>query len=205
VPRTGRPRSFDIDAALDAALLLFWQHGYDGTSITELRGAMGISSASFYAAFGSKEQLFARVLDRYKEGYGRVLDPTADTSLAPRDAIECALRNSVEMQSDSSHPLGCLHAVSISTCLPESSDSYRIVVARRQADLARIAACVRRGVDDGDLEVTTDVDGLAALFHSVLLGISTLARDGATRPVLDAAVELAMSAWDACARHQLTV
>jgi TetR/AcrR family transcriptional repressor for divergent bdcA len=190
-----------MDQALDAALELFWERGYDGTSLSQLRDAMGVSSASFYGAFGSKEQLFGLVLDRYAEGYGGVLAPLGDDSLAPREAIETALRNSARMQTDSAHPAGCLVALSNSTSVPADSAVYEVVQARRSADRARFAACVRRGVERGDLDPRTDVDALATAFHAALLGISTLARDGVTGPALEAAITGVMGAWDAAARR----
>jgi TetR/AcrR family transcriptional repressor for divergent bdcA len=191
-----------MDQALDAALQLFWERGYDGTSLSQLRDAMGVSSASFYGAFGSKEQLFGLVLDRYADGYGGVLAPLGDDSLAPRDAIESALCNSARMQTDSaSHPTGCLVALSTPTSVPSDSAVYAVVQARRTADRARFAACVRRGVEHGDLDPRTDVEALATAFHAALLGISTLARDGVTGPAVEAAISGVMGAWDAAARR----
>jgi TetR/AcrR family transcriptional regulator, copper-responsive repressor len=190
-----------MDQALDAALHLFWERGYDGTSLSQLRDAMGVSSASFYGAFGSKEQLFGLVLDRYAEGYGGVLAPLSDDSLAPREAVESALRNSARMQTDRGHPAGCLVALSTSTSVPADSAVYEVVQARRTADRARFAACVRRGVEQGDLDARTDVDALATAFHAALLGISTLARDGVTGAALEAAISGVMGAWDAAARR----
>jgi TetR/AcrR family transcriptional repressor for divergent bdcA len=199
VSGAGRPREFDYERALRVALELFWEHGYDGTSLSRLREGIGISSASFYAAFGSKEGLFALVLDHYNEDYGRVLDSLEDPSLSPREAIEMALRASVRMQTDQAHPAGCLYALSVSTCVPRDSDAYTLVQGRRDGDRRRLASCIRRGVKLGELDPATNVKALAAAFHATLLGISTLARDGVPRAALDAAVTGAMGAWDAAA------
>ena len=65
----GRPRAFDMDKALDAALDLFWRKGYEGTSIADLTKAMGINPPSLYAAFGGKETLFHQALDRYEAAH----------------------------------------------------------------------------------------------------------------------------------------
>jgi TetR/AcrR family transcriptional repressor for divergent bdcA len=106
------------------------------------------------------------------------------------------------MQTDSaSHPTGCLVALSTSTCVPSDSAVYAVVQARRTADRARFAACVRRGVEHGDLDPRTDVEALATAFHAALLGISTLARDGVTGPAVEAAISGVMGAWDAAARR----
>ncbi len=95
MPRTGRPRAFDRSAALDAAMRLFWEHGYETTSLDQLKRAMGsLSPASFYAAFGSKAALFKEALARYRSTYGQVTAPLYDQSLPPRQAIEQSLRAS---------------------------------------------------------------------------------------------------------------
>ncbi len=106
--RTGRPRQFDIDSSTEAAMLLFWENGYEATSLAQLRKCMSLSSASFYAAFGSKDGAFNAAVRRYMESYGRVTLPLADDDLEPREALEKTLRASVVMQTDSAHPLGCL-------------------------------------------------------------------------------------------------
>lgn len=105
--RTGRPREFDRDKAIDAATALFWAQGYEPTSLAQLKSCMGnISPASFYAAFGSKEALFREVVQRYLETYGQVMAPLWDESLSPRDAIERTLRGSARMQATRTHRPG---------------------------------------------------------------------------------------------------
>jgi TetR/AcrR family transcriptional repressor for divergent bdcA len=199
VARTGRPRKFDPDAALDVALRLFWEHGFEATTLATLQREMGVSTASFYAAFGSKEELFRAVIERYGSTFGRVMDAVRDPALPPREALETTLRASVAMQSDPTHPPGCLYALSASTCLPQSQEAHDRVLDLRTDDRERITACVRRGIASGELGPDTDADSLAAVFHSFMLGISTLVRDGVPRPALEAAVTGVMTAWDAAA------
>ena len=111
--RTGRPREFDRDEAVAAAMEMFWKHGFEGASIERLRDAMGgLSSASFYAAFASKEALYREVLARYLGTHGRVLESLRDARLTPRERIEQALRRSARMQTDASHPSGCMITLS---------------------------------------------------------------------------------------------
>lgn len=198
--RTGRPRKFDPDVAVDVALRLFWEHGFEATSLAMLQREMGLSTTSFYGAFGSKEQLFETVLERYAASYGRVMDPIQDEALTPRRALEATLRRSVAMQCDPEHPPGCLYALSAATCLPQSPAAHEMVRALRDRDRDRITACVHRGIAEGDLAAGTDADALAAVFHSFVLGISTLARDGLSASTLDSAVTQLMSSWDASAR-----
>lgn len=118
--RTGRPRAFNRDEAVAAAMLLFWEYGYESTSLAQLRAAMGdISAASFYAAFESKESLFREVMDQYISTYGQVSESFRDTNLTSKAAIEQGLRRSAKMQTESSHPLGCLLVLSAVNCSPE--------------------------------------------------------------------------------------
>ncbi|OUI80272.1 TetR family transcriptional regulator, partial [Gluconobacter sp. DsW_056] len=131
--RTGRPREFDRDKALNAAMTLFWAQGYEPTSLTQLKSCMGnISPASFYAAFGSKEALFREVVQHYLATYGQVMSPLWDENLIPRDAIERTLRGSARMQATRTHPCGCLVVSGASNCSPENEAVQALLAAERQ-------------------------------------------------------------------------
>lgn len=197
--RPGRPRGFDTDAALGAALQVFWKYGYDAASLVHLRTAMGISSASFYAAFASKDALFELVLERYASSYGQATAPAADEALAPRTAIEQTLTRSAHMQTDPSHPAGCLLVLSASTCSSHNSRVHRILETRRAGDRRNISRCIARAVEGGALPRDTQQQALAALFYGLLVGMSVQARDGVSRHELVAAVGYAMQTWDALA------
>lgn len=131
--RTGRPREFERDAALQVALRLFWQHGYEATSLAQLREAMGISSASFYAAFGSKEALFDEVVRAYMASYGRVTEAVADDELPPREAIERILRASARMQTEPEHPTGCLMVLAGAAGSADHEGVRALLAERRSA------------------------------------------------------------------------
>ncbi|WP_419826320.1 TetR/AcrR family transcriptional regulator [Sphingomonas sp.] len=201
--RTGRPRGFNRDAALAGALNAFWRHGYQAASLERLREAMGgLSAASFYAAFGSKEALYREALARYVATHGRVLDALRDERLAPRERIERALRSSVRMQTDPSHPAGCLVALS---ALPGGADDNALnalTAAERAANRAAIAACVRAGIEGGELRPETNPTGLATLLEALLLGVSTQIIDGVPARALDGAITAALVAWDSARSHQ---
>lgn len=196
MPRTGRPRAFDREHALLQAMRLFWAHGYESTSISDLKAAMGdISSASFYAAFGSKESLFEQVVDRYLATHGQVTAPLRDPEAKPREAIERTLRQSARMQTDNSHPLGCLVALSTATCAAQNAHIQILLAARRANDRAALENCVCRAVASGELPSGTDVTALATVFSTFLFGLSIQARDGVSLETLDLAITQLVAIW----------
>ena len=194
--RTGRPRGFSRDEAVDQALHLFWEHGYEATSLAQLREVMGgISSSSFYAIFASKEALFRETLALYAERHGVCLASLFDPDIPPRAAIEQALRASVEMQTGEDHPLGCLVCSSTMSCSPEAADVQRFVGDIRDVNHVAIRGCVNRGVALGELPAGSDSAALAAMFNGFLLSISAQARDGIDRDTLQGAVSEIMRLW----------
>lgn len=196
----GRPRTFDREAAVEQALHLFWQHGYESTSLSQLKAAIGggISSPSFYAAFGSKEALFQECAAHYLATYAKVTECLWDVALAPRDALETALRRSARMQCERGHPKGCMVALGVmSAPSPELAAVTAPLSRSRARTRAGIKACVERAVAEGSLSPDTDVRALGTMFDSFLLGLSTLARDGVGLPSMEAAISQVMRVWDA--------
>ncbi|WLG98255.1 TetR/AcrR family transcriptional regulator [Pseudomonas sp. FP198] len=196
----GRPRTFDRDVAITQALHLFWEHGYDATSLSQLKANIGggITAPSFYAAFGSKQALFNEVMERYLTTHGRVMESLFDSTLPPREAIERTLRRSAKMQCETDHPKGCLVSLGyLSACSEESKAISRPLAEARTANRAGIKACIERAIAAGELPATVASEALAAVFDSFLLGLSVLARDGASLETLDAAVTQVMTVWDA--------
>ncbi len=195
--RTGRPRKFDRDKAVAAAMELFWKHGFEGASLERLRKVMGgISSASFYAAFASKEALYREVLVSYLDTHGRVLEALSDGRLAPRDRIEQALRRSVRMQTDPSHPSGCMITLSATVGSAELDTLRVLTAAERAANREAFSACVREGIELGELRPDADATGLAALFEGLLVGFSIQAVDQVPASALNGAITSALAAWD---------
>ena len=202
--RTGRPRGFSRDEAVERAMHLFWEHGFEATSLAQLREAMGnISSSSFYAIFASKEALFREALALYAEQHGACLSSLFDPAMPPRDAVEQALRASVKMQTGDGHPLGCLVCSSTMSCSPEAADVQRYVRDIREANHAAIRRCVDRAIALGELPATRQPACLAATFNGFLLGISAQARDGIGQDTLQAAVSEIMRLWPAASNMRL--
>lgn len=194
--RTGRPRGFDRNDAVTSAMHLFWQHGYEATSLDQLKRCMGgISAASFYAAFGSKQTLYDEALRQYLKTHGEVMASLSDETLSPREAIELAFRRSVRMQTDPSHPSGCMVVLSVAAGSQNSLALRSPTAATRQTNRDMILSCVRRGIARGELGKETDAGGLAALFEGLLVGFSIQARDGVPAASLDAAITSALGMW----------
>lgn len=198
----GRPRSFDRDEAIHQAMHIFWEHGYESTSLAQLKAGIGggITAPSFYAAFGSKEDLFKEVVAHYLSTHGLVEESLWDKSVPPRHAIESTLRRSAKMQSERGHPKGCLMVLSAAVCSPEHVQVQKLLAKARARTRDGIASCVARALESGDLPAGTDVRALAMMFASFLVGLSTLARDGVTSAALDDAVTEIMRVWDSVAR-----
>lgn len=196
----GRPRTFDRQAAVEQAMFLFWQQGYESTSLSQLKASLGggISAPSFYAAFGSKEALFREAAQCYLDTFARVTECLWDDGLAPRTAIELALRQSAAMQSEPGHPPSCMVALG---CMSAPTAEHAAVAAPLTASRTRTRAgfahCVERGMASGELSAQTDGVALAAVFDSFLSGVSIQARDGVGYAVFDAAITHILRVWDA--------
>ncbi len=198
MPRTGRPRQFNRDQALDAAMELFWRQGFETTSLDQLKAAMGaLSSASFYGAFGSKEALYREALARYLDTHGRVVAPLYDEALPPRDALEQALRTSARLQTDGALPTGCMVVLSAANGSPASAPLQALVAGERRRNREAINACVRRAVAAGELRAEAAAGGLATLVEALLVGMAVQARDGVPQAAIDAAVSSLLQLWDA--------
>lgn len=195
----GRPRLLDREQALEAALQLFWRHGYEGTSITDLRTAMGVTPPSLYAAFGSKDALYRAALDRYEASYGGYAARALAEEPRGRDAVARMLREAVALYAASREPLGCMLAAGAVMCAPEHKDVTADLARRRGSVTAMIRDRFDRAVAEGDLAPSTNTAALAAYYAAVIQGLSIQARDGVDRGVLDAIAATALSAWPGAA------
>jgi len=193
----GRPRSFDRDAALARAMRLFWERGYQATSVAELTVAMGIAAPSLYAAFGSKEELFKEAVRLYVEREGAPGQRVLRDAPTARDAVSGLLRHHADAYTAPDDPAGCLVVLGATHCTDEGAGARDFLVEQRRADMADLRARLARGVDDGDVPASADLDAVAAYCTAVLYGLSVHARDGLTRQQLHAVVDVALLAWDA--------
>ena len=189
----GRPRAFDEEAVLDRATEVFWQHGYEGASLSALTSAMGINRPSLYATFGSKEQLFQRAFARYHETQVTAARAALDKPSAYA-AIEAFLRASADGLTAADHPAGCLSIQGGLACSPENARISKILAAGRAATEAALAERLTRAVDEGDLSGDTDVRALARFVMALSEGHAVHAAAGASREDLQASVDVALRA-----------
>ena len=195
--RSGRPLSFDRDAALHQAMLLFWRHGYEGTSLNALTTALGVTPPSIYAAFGDKKRLFQEVVRLYSaEGTvsERIIDGAATARAAAEELLFTAARGFTGVDT----PPGCLMASAAITGSAESSDVQAELAATRRDIEAHLRQRLATAVADGELPASADPAALAGLVMALIQGMSTLARDGATRDHLFAVVKAALAALPVC-------
>jgi len=196
--RRGRPRAFDRDAALAKATRLFWEKGYEATSISDLTEALGIGAPSLYAAFGSKEALYTEALDHYCESNAGLVWGRFFSAGTAREAVQSFLMDSAAVLTGSvvDIPRGCM--VTLSSVGSEGHSELGALVQKNRAlTLERLMTRLGQAVADGEISRTTDLQALARFVQTVQSGMSILARDGASAAELTKVAELAMLGWDA--------
>jgi AcrR family transcriptional regulator len=198
--KRGRPRGFDRDVALRRAMEVFWERGYEGTSIAELTAALGVRPPSLYAAFGSKEELFRAAVALYQEvegGPALAALRAAPTALA---GIEAMLRRNVRDYTDPAKPHGCMIVLAATTYTPSTEGVRDFLAERRRGLLAAVRDRLAAGAAAGDVPPHAGIGALAGYVGSVQFGMAVQARDGATAAELAAVVDQAMIACAATLR-----
>lgn len=194
----GRPRAFDREAALAQAMRLFWLKGFEAASISDLKEAMGIGSPSLYAAFGSKEALYAEAVRYYVDTFGKQAWSRFYSAKTVREAAEAYLLASAAALTGSlcDVPRGCM--VTLSSVGDEGHVELGELVRSERAVLFNsLKDRLAEAVAEGEIPVSTDIHDLARFVQTVQSGMSILARDGATREELEAVAQTAMLGWDA--------
>lgn len=193
-PSRGRPREFDPDEALSAALQIFWRRGYEGASMAELTEAMGITKPSLYACFGNKESLFRKALDLYEREklcyIGKALEaPTA------RAVVERLLRGALAIQAGDSQPLGCMGVISSVACADGNDSIRQHVIARRASSDAAIVARLARAREEGDLPAHVDPAAAASYLSAIVQGMAVQAGAGVPRATLERLIDTTLAMW----------
>ena len=192
--KIGRPLSFDRDAALKQAMLTFWRHGYETTSIVDLTTAMGVTAPSLYAAFGDKKRLFLEAARRYAgdpEAVARAIRgaPTA------YDAARDLLTQAATAYTGDTTPKGCLLASATASGSAASAEVQRAVADIRKQIETRLCERIERDISEDALPAGTSAEALAGMVMAFVQGMSVLARDGKPRTDLLAIVDHALKAW----------
>jgi AcrR family transcriptional regulator len=190
----GRPREFDVDEALDRAMLVFWRHGYEGAALSDLTEAMGINRPSLYAAFGNKESLFRKALERYTNQQARHVREAVEQPTA-RAVAEHMLRGAADMSTRPDCPAGCLSLQGGLAMSEDAEPAREQLHDWRRTGEAGLRARFERAQAEGDLPSDVDVADLAKFVVLVSQGISVQAADGASREQLYRMVDMAMLTW----------
>jgi AcrR family transcriptional regulator len=190
----GRPREFDTETALELATSLFWRKGYEGTSLSDLTEALGITRPSLYAAFGNKEALFRLVLERYeaKAGAYRTRALQAPTAF---EVARQLLEGAAELHGDSGNPVGCLGVHGALACSDEAEMIRRELSSHRIAGEAAIRRRLKQAKAEGDLPPDASPSDLARYLSVVLYGMAVQSVGGASRAELRRAAKIALRQW----------
>jgi AcrR family transcriptional regulator len=190
----GRPREFDVDKALDLALQVFWRKGYEGASMADLTETMGITKPSLYSAFGNKEELFRKALDRYVDGPGGYFQ-VALAKPTMRAVVEHLLYESADAVTDPNHPPGCLAVQGALSCGDAAESIKQELMSRRAKGEQDLCQRFERAIAEGDLPQGSDAADLAAYLSAILQGMAVQAAGGTTREQLRKIAEMALRTW----------
>jgi len=191
----GRPRTFDESAALDKAMRVFWERGYEAAGVDDLAKAMGISMSTFYSSFGDKEKLFLSSLDKYeteKRGYAAdVLARDQPAALAFQELLEEA----AHQLTREDQPLGCMLTLALHNCSPQMEPLRQNLNKRRAATVDAFESRLKEAQASHEFDAKIDIRGLACFLANTMQGMSLQARAGATRKDLIKVSQWAMRAW----------
>jgi AcrR family transcriptional regulator len=190
----GRPREFDTDAALEKAMRLFWAKGYEGTSVADLTGELGISRPSLYAAFGDKQSLFCAALERYAAGPAGYVAAALGKPTA-REVAEQLLKGAADLQAGARNPGGCLTVTGAIACGDEAEPVRQALNAHRTEGVALLRRRFEQAKAQHDLTMDSDPASLARFLAAVVYGMAVLASGGASRKELEQVIRTAMKAW----------
>jgi len=200
----GRHREFDVTEALDAALCVFWRKGYEGASYADLTEATGVERPALYSAFGNKEELFRRALERYYEHYLGFF-PAAMQLETSREVAAHILRGAAELSTRYADRRGCLGVHGALAVSDDAEPVRRVVMAARANGEAALRERLERAKKEGDLPKSADPAALAAYVCAVAHGIAVQAKAGTSRSVLDAIAEQALTTWPSGATTRPTI
>ena len=187
----GRPRGFDEDAALEAAMRVFWEKSYEGATIADLTGAMGISRSSMYAAFGNKEAVFHQVMERYRKGrMSYIRQALAQSSL--REVLARLVHGTAEFLASPANPRGCLSIQGALACGTDAEPVKQEIIGWRKSGEAALKKRLQQAHSEGELPAEIQPADFARYLSSVMAGLGVQAANGSTRAELRRVAEIAL-------------
>lgn len=191
----GRPKAFDRETALEAAMMLFWNRGFEQTSVDELAAAMGIRTSSLYSSFGDKETLFLETVEYYQAGRGSVYDAAVLSGKTAREGVENLFRVTAMERTRKDQPNGCMLCLALPTCSPKYEHLQKELDRLRGLSDAVLLKRLEEGVRNKEIPESTDLSLLVDFFRTTLWGMSLKARAGASRETLMEIGRMALQAW----------
>ena len=190
--KMGRPRSFDMDAALDAALKVFWAKGYEGTTVADLTKAMGLNMSSLYAAFGDKESLFRQVAARYAEDASALYENAlAKPTLA--EALTKLFSAIVDFLNRPGYPPGCLTVMGALATSSTAEPVQQLLLEMRSKGQHRLQERCEEAREAGELPKNVDTAAFARYLATVLWGLMVQGASGATKAQMQMIADTAVS------------
>jgi TetR/AcrR family transcriptional repressor of nem operon len=193
--RMARPREFDEEAVLDAAVQCFWARGYESTSVKDLMEATGLTAASLYNAYGDKRAMFRTALDRYIENSIGVRIRRSE-ALPPRDAIRSFFDDILRRSLNDRERKGCMVVNSALEMAPHDPEFRETIAETLERIASFFLACVEKGQADGTITCSRPAVGLAQHLLAVLMGVRVLARVRPERALLNGVIRTALSFLD---------
>jgi AcrR family transcriptional regulator len=190
--KMGRPRGFDENAALEAAMRVFWGKSYEGATLSDLTSAMGINKSSMYAAFGDKAALFRRAMERYREGPMRYMRDALEKPVL-RDAVASLLHGTVLFLSQPGHPRGCLSVHAALACSIDSEPIQQAMVEWRKAGEEALRKRFVKARRAGELPRDISTADLARFIATVMAGLAVQAVNGATHDEMKRIADFALN------------
>lgn len=193
--KRGRPKCFDEQEALQKAMLLFWEYGYEATSISDLTYALKITAPSLYSSFGDKSQLFHRCLEYYLEHEACPIERIFQEAKTAKVAIELYLYENVKKLVQEHKPTGCMLVVATMNCSEQNHDIQNELLLKRQKTKQKIFERLTQGVAEGDLSKESNLLEMTDFYSTVIQGLTLQARDGLGREELNQIVRHSMKSW----------
>jgi AcrR family transcriptional regulator len=197
----GRPKTFDREAALDIALELFWRHGYEATSLSDLVEATGAKAPTLYAEFTNKEGMFRAAVDRYIEKFAEQRQAAlACPESCVEKGVEGYFRSTAACFTDGKKPAGCFFICTSTALSADSTEVADMLRARHNSQENHLNEFLLARQAAGELDAKTDITALSAYLGCVLQGMSVRAREGASRAELDSIIDTLMLQWPILSR-----